>query len=499
MNTTDFLFENIPSKNKIALITPEGSISYQDLMDTVSLFEKRFHSLGLGFGNRIGILASNSLFWVASYLAILKIHATGVPITTTLSPDQISANISWMNLSLLCIEERLYKRFGNVIPKINLFREDATFIETDKPLDKTSKQGDDAGDALLMFTSGTTSTPRLVRITHQNLQANTRSIIQSLDLDHSQRIMSILPFSYCYGMSLLNTHIRAGGSVVISEGMIFPEIVLDRMEETECTGFAGVPSTYQVLLRKTSFPKRALLKLQKIQQAGGKLPNILINELVNCRPNSEIYIMYGQTEATARLSCLPHQRLKEKMGSIGKGLPGVPLKVLNEQGLEVQPGEIGEIIARGENISPGYLNEPEATQEKFKNGSLYTGDLATIDQDGFIYIVDRKDDFIKSYGYRVSSQDVESCVLELSEVVAVAAIGAPDLVKGEAIIAFVMVKPAAVLMPQNIIDHVAKRLPNYMVPTKVIFVDTFPLNANGKVRKSELRSLLERSSGSDKP
>ena len=125
--------------------------------------------------------------------------------------------------------------------------------------------------------------------------------------------------------------------------------------------------------------------------------------------------------------------------------------------------------------------------------------MATIDQDGFIYIVDRKDDFIKSYGYRVSSQDVESCVLELSEVVAVAAIGAPDLVKGEAIIAFVMVKPAAVLMPQNIIDHVAKRLPNYMVPTKVIFVDTFRLNANGKVRKSELRSLLERSSGSDKP
>lgn len=499
MNTTDFLFENIPSKNKIALITPEGSISYQDLMDTVSLFEKRFHSLGLGFGNRIGILASNSLFWVASYLAILKIHATGVPITTTLSPDQISANISWMNLSLLCIEERLYKRFGNVIPKINLFLEDATFIETGKSPEKTSKQGDDSGDALLMFTSGTTSTPRLVRITHQNLQANTRSIIQSLDLDHSQRIMSILPFSYCYGMSLLNTHIRAGGSVVISEGMIFPEIVLDRMEETECTGFAGVPSTYQVLLRKTSFPKRALLKLQKIQQAGGKLPNILIKELVNCRPNSEIYIMYGQTEATARLSCLPHQRLKEKMGSIGKGLPGVQLKVLNEQGLEVQPGEIGEIIARGENISPGYLNEPEATQEKFKNGSLYTGDLATIDQDGFIYIVDRKDDFIKSYGYRVSSQDVESCVLELSEVVAVAAIGAPDLVKGEAIIAFVMVKPAAVLMPKNIIDHVAKRLPNYMVPTKVIFVDTFPLNANGKVRKSELRSLLERSSGSDKP
>jgi acyl-CoA synthetase (AMP-forming)/AMP-acid ligase II len=499
MNTTDFLFENIPSKNKIALITPEGSISYQDLMDTVSLFEKRFHSLGLGFGNRIGILASNSLFWVASYLAILKIHATGVPITTTLSPDQISANISWMNLSLLCIEERLYKRFGNVIPKINLFLEDATFIETGKSPEKTSKQGDDSGDALLMFTSGTTSTPRLVRITHQNLQANTRSIIQSLDLDHSQRIMSILPFSYCYGMSLLNTHIRAGGSVVISEGMIFPEIVLDRMEETECTGFAGVPSTYQVLLRKTSFPKRALLKLQKIQQAGGKLPNILIKELVNCRPNSEIYIMYGQTEATARLSCLPHQRLKEKMGSIGKGLPGVQLKVLNEQGLEVQPGEIGEIIARGENISPGYLNEPEATQEKFKNGSLYTGDLATIDQDGFIYIVDRKDDFIKSYGYRVSSQDVESCVLELSEVVAVAAIGAPDLVKGEAIIAFVMVKPAAVLMPQNIIDHVAKRLPNYMVPTKVIFVDTFPLNANGKVRKSELRSLLERSSGSDEP
>ncbi|NTV36573.1 MAG: AMP-binding protein [Anaerolineaceae bacterium] len=490
MNTTDFLFEQVQSKDKVALITPKGSYTYHDLMSTVSSYEKQFQSHGLGVGNKIGIFASNSLFWIASYFACLKIGATAVPIATAISPEQLFANLSWINLSLLCVEERLYRRFSASIPNVNRFTEDTKFVEAADLVAKPQNVEEGAGDAALMFTSGTTSTPRLVRITHQNLQANTSSIIKSLNLDPSQRMMSVLPFYYCFGTSLLHTHIRVGGSLVLSEGMIFPEIVLDLMEETGCTGLAGVPSNYQALLRKTSFPQRELKDLKKIQQAGGKLPAILINELINCRPNSEIFIMYGQTEATARLSCLPPHLLKEKMGSIGKGLPGVQLKVVNEQGLEIKPDEVGEIVAHGENISPGYLNEPEATREKFKDGSLYTGDLATVDKDGYIYIVDRKSDFIKSYGNRVSSQDIESCILELSDIVAAAAIGVPDLIKGEAIYAFIMVKPGTTLTPKAVIAHVAKHLPNFMVPTEVKVIDNLPLNANGKVIKTELRNLV---------
>ncbi len=491
MNTVDFLFENTPSKSKIALITAKGAYTYQDLLDNVSHYSNQFHSWGISVGDRIGILSCNSLFWIASYLAILKTGATAVPFAATLSPDQLDTYLSSINLSLLCIEERLYRRLGSVVQKVNLFRDDAKFIEAAAKPAKAAEHVDGSSDALLMFTSGTTATPRLVRITHQNLQANTRSIIQSLNLTESQRIMSVLPFSYCFGMSLLNTHLRVGGSLVLSEGMVFPEKVLDLMDENECTGFAGIPSNYQVLLRKTSFPKRDLKHLKKIQQAGGKLPTILVNELINCRPDSEIYIMYGQTEGTARLSCLPPHLLKQKMGSIGKGIPGVELRVLNEQGLEVKPGEIGEIVARGENVSPGYLNDPLASQDKFKNGELVTGDLATVDEDGFIYIVDRKSDFIKSYGNRVSSQEIEACILELGDTVSVAAIGVPDLVRGEAIYVFISVKPGSTLTPNSVIDHAARRLPNYMIPAKVIFIDSFPTNGNGKVLKSDLRKLLE--------
>jgi acyl-CoA synthetase (AMP-forming)/AMP-acid ligase II len=233
-----------------------------------------------------------------------------------------------------------------------------------------------------------------------------------------------------------------------------------------------------------------LPELRKIQQAGGKLSEILIKELIGCRPQAEIFIMYGQTEATARLSCLEPSLLKEKMGSIGKGIPGVVLRVLNEQGDEVAPGETGEIVARGENISPGYLNNNDANAEKFVNGALKTGDLATVDQDGYITIVDRKSDFIKSLGNRVSSQQVEAYALELKDIVSAAVIGAPDLVRGEAIILFVTLRSGSQLSPDQIIRHFKSRTASYMVPKDVIIIKRMPTNANGKVMKSELKQML---------
>jgi acyl-CoA synthetase (AMP-forming)/AMP-acid ligase II len=301
---------------------------------------------------------------------------------------------------------------------------------------KAEESFDSATDASLMFTSGTTAKPKAVRVTHGNIQANTDSIIQYLGLADSDRMLVILPFYYCFGTSLLHTHLRAGGSLVLCNSFTFPEMALDMMEKHSCTGFAGVPSSYQLLLRISSFAKRELPSLRLMQQAGGKLHGVLIKELVAAKPNAKVFVMYGQTEATARLSYLPPERLEDKLGSIGKGIPGVELRVLREDGGPVAPEEIGEIVARGANISPGYLNDPEATAAKFVGGTLRTGDLATVDADGFIFVVDRKDDFIKSWGYRVSSQEVESCVLELQDVVSAAAVGVPDLEAGESIVVF---------------------------------------------------------------
>jgi acyl-CoA synthetase (AMP-forming)/AMP-acid ligase II len=392
---------------------------------------------------------------------------------------------------VFCVDRRSYRRF------FEAFDADLPIIFDDALKSGGGRSGlasphvenlDE--DVALMFTSGTTGKPRAVRVTGRNIQANTESIIEYLGLDRDQRILVVLPFYYCFGASLLHTHLRVGGSLVLCNTFAYPETALDMIEQTVCTGFAGVPSTYQTLLRNTSLPRRGLKTLGKIQQAGGKLPVVFIKELMAALPEAQIYIMYGQTEATARLSYLPPELLESKLGSIGQGIPGVRLSVLNEAGYPVKPSEVGEIMAWGENVSPGYLNEPEASAEKFSSGCLHTGDLATIDEDGFIYIVDRKSDFIKCLGHRVSSQDIEADILQITDVVSAAAIGVPDDVQGEAIIVFVTVKKNTTLAQDDIIAYCRQHMARHMVPKEVIFVDSLPLNAHGKVVKAKLREMV---------
>ena len=246
-------------------------------------------------------------------------------------------------------------------------------------------------------------------------------------------MLVILPFHYVFGASLLHTHLAVGGSVVLCNTFTFPETAVDLIDKEACTGFAGVPSSYQLLLRASSYGNRKLPSLRKVQQAGGRLTPALIEELAAAQPGAELFVMYGQTEATARLSYLPPDLLAEKLGSIGRGIPGVTLEVLNEAGAPVVPGEQGEIVARGANISPGYYNDPEETERKFPDGTLRTGDLATVDSEGFIFIVGRSGDFIKSWGYRVSPQQIEEVALAHPGVSEAAAVGLPDLEAGEAV------------------------------------------------------------------
>jgi long-chain acyl-CoA synthetase len=224
-----------------------------------------------------------------------------------------------------------------------------------------------------------------------------------------------------------------------------------------------------------------------VQQAGGKLSAMLIQELQAALPEAYIYVMYGQTEATARFSYLPPALLPSKLGSIGRGIPGVELRVVNESGAEVLPGEVAEILARGDSICPGYWNDAEATAERFPDGVLHTSDLAMIDEDGCLYVVDRKSDFIKCYGYRVSSLQVETCLQELPEVVNAAVVGVTDLARGEAIVAFVTSHSRTCLEPEDILAHCARRLACHMVPKTVFIEDRLPMNSQGKVMKTELR------------
>lgn len=491
MNTAAYLLDQQDDSQR-AVITSQGVFTYGDLKAAVAAMQSHFISMGAQPKDRIGIWAPNSMFWIAAYLASLSIGAIAVPFATTLTGSDFEINQEAAGCSILCVDDRLYRKHAPAISS------QVKIVKSGDPAAQPSAgaqpwfydQAIDHQDAVYLFTSGTTAYPRIVRITHANLQANTESIIHSLSLTASERIMVILPFYYCFGTSLLHTHLRMGASLVLTGSMVFPETILDQIEQQECTGIAGVPTHYQTFLRNTSFKKRELPSLKKIQQAGGKLSNVLIEELVDSRPNSQVFIMYGQTEATARLSCLEPALVRAKLGSIGRGIPGVELRVLDDNGQPVQPGQVGEIVARGANVSPGYLNEPAANAEKFTDGALHTGDMASVDADGFIYIVDRKSDFIKSYGNRVSSQQVEAIALALPDVVSAAAVGAPDPLRGEAIVLFVTLKAGATLQTDDILLHFKTNAAPHVVPREVRVLASMPVNAHSKIVKSELKKLL---------
>jgi acyl-CoA synthetase (AMP-forming)/AMP-acid ligase II len=486
INTSDYLLAD-GSPEDVAVVDSGRCHSYGELRSAAATLVAALAALELPAGSRVAVLGPNSFFWVAAYLAAMKSNHVVVPVSDKLTPEGVRRNLDFVGCVAVFVDRRVLLRFASAIDGDRiLITDEALSCGVTAPW-PTPVACDPDADTALMFTSGTTGSPRAVRVTHRNIQANTDSIIGYLGLRRDDRVLVVLPFFYCYGTSLLHSHLRVGGRVVLLNSFVFPERALDLLEQEECTVFAGVPSTFQLLLRAASFSMRELPSLRLIQQAGGKLPPILVDGLLAAPNDASVFLMYGQTEATARLSYVPPERLPEKSGSIGRGIPGVELQVLNEVGHRVAPGEQGEIYARGENISPGYFGDPVGSASKFTALGLRTGDLATVDEEGYIFVVDRRDDFIKSWGHRVSSQEVEAAALRLDRVVSAAAVGVPDLEAGEAITLFVHAGPGPAVTPEEVLAACRKHLAKHLVPQVVLVVDALPLNGNGKVDKSRLR------------
>ena len=485
-NTSDYLLA-VAEPDDVAVVEAGERYTYGQLRSAAGRLAAGLAALDLPPGSRVAVLGSNSLFWVAAYLAVMKLGHVAVPFSGRLTPEDIRRNMGIAGCSAVFADRRVQPRLPG---------DDEVTVLTDEVLRRAQEPYwpspalvDPDADAVLAFTSGTTTRPKAVRVTHGNIQANTDSIITYLGLRRDDRVLVILPFFYCYGASLLHTHLRRGGCVVLCNSFAFPETALDLLEGEQCTVLAGVPSSFQLLLRASTFAQRALPSLRLIQQAGGKLPPVLVDELLAAKPAAKLFVMYGQTEATARLSYLPPGKLRSKPGSIGRGIPGVELSVLNENAKHVRPGERGEIYATGPNVSPGYYKDPEASAAKFTRYGLRTGDLAVVDEDGDIFIVDRRDDFIKSWGHRVSSQEVEAAALRMQRLVSAAVVGVPDDEAGEAITLFVTARPGCAVTPGEVLAVCRQHLPKHMVPRWVLVLDVLPLNANGKIAKPRLREI----------
>jgi len=350
--------------------------------------------------------------------------------------------------------------------------------------------------AALMPTSGSTGVPRLVMVSHGNLTSNTEAIIRSQNLGTAERAMLIMPISYCFGASVLHTHLYQGGGVVFDSRFMFPDRVLHAISTHGCTTFAGVPIIYNILLRRSNLKSIPLAGLRRFLQAGGALAAENVREMREVVPTAEFFVMYGQTEATARISCLPAERLADKLGSAGLPLDDLEARIVDAEGRELPLGETGEIQVRGPSVCLGYLNDAESTERKFGGGWLRTGDFARLDEDGYLWIKGRTDDFIKIRGVRVSVGEVEAKVGAMAGVSECAAVGVKHPEAGEALALLVVADHGmangvtADSRVDDFGDRVRRALPSHWTCVAVKVVAALPRTANGKIARSQLEMLL---------
>jgi acyl-CoA synthetase (AMP-forming)/AMP-acid ligase II len=460
-------------------------------------------------GDRVVVLLENSVRYITSYFGIIGAGGIVVPLNPDTTAHELRAILQDCGpKGLLChssilstiedvLEEVLELEF--ILVEGEETRESGRIGKRVEPwihcLQNPAQEwepysADSDSVAQIIYTSGTTGRPKGVMLSHGSLLANTDSIVTYLGLQESDRVQVILPFFYSYGNSLLLTHFRVGGTLVLADQFVFLQSIVSQMIREKVTGFSGVPSSFAMLERHSKFFVTPLESLRYVTCAGGALPTTMIGRLQEAFPDTDIVIMYGQTEASARLSYLPPEELPQKLGSIGKGIPNVTLSVLNEEGQPVGLGEVGEIVAEGSCLMKGYWHNEEETQRVLKEGRLHTGDLATRDEDGFIFIVGRQSDTIKYGSYRIHPSQIEEVLSTCPGVEQIAVTGFPDETVGEIIVASIVPSPGHELSPTDLLQYAKQFLPTYKLPQRVVFVEDLPKTSSGKIKRAQLRDMV---------
>ena len=495
MNAFNYFFENTSTLSKNFLVGKE-EISYKELHNSC-LELSGWIKDKIGENKHILLLSHNNLFFLKAYLSIIKSGNICIPLDPSIEPENYRYISELTNPELVFLTLEVEKKL-NLNSNKSIFPDDSIFSGIQKRHTSPSTQDpapriieseadpssfDRERCAEIIFTSGSTGKPKGVMISHKNLIANTGSIVEYLKLDQHDRMLVVLPFYYCYGLSLLHTHLRTGGSIVFNNSFIFLGSIIKNLLDYKCTGFAGVPSHFQILLRKSdSFKTTQFPDLKYVTQAGGKLAPIFIDEFKQAHPEVRFIVMYGQTEATARLSWLPPELYEIKKGSMGRGIPGVELKVINENGERIKPGEIGEVIARGDNIMTGYFADEEGTRNTIRDGWLYTGDLGTVDEEGYIFLTARSKEIIKVGGKRISPKEIEAVILQIPEVVDCTIEGIDDQIQGEALKAIIVLRKGTLekVTEEFIKQHCSKHLALYKIPKIYELKDDLTISATGK-------------------
>lgn len=468
------------------------STSFGELAKRASVLAQRLRQ-HVQPGDRVALIIENSPEYVVSCYGVWLAGGIVVGLNTALKPDDLRWQIEHCEARAIIAEAKHWQAlsaglnaalvaaslliasddWGQLMRSATEVAVDAAALSADMP-------------AQIIYTSGTTGRPKGVLLSHGNLAANVSAIQEYLAIRDDDVALCVLPFFYSFGNSVLHTHLTKGNTLVLENSLMYPQTVVQQMQEQRVTAFYGVPSTYYILLARAQLHAGALGSLRYCAQAGGAMDPVRIERFCAALPALDFVVMYGQTEASARLSWLPPADRLRKSGSVGIPIPGIEISVRNENGIELDAGAIGEVCARGPNVMLGYWRDPEATRQVLRDGWLYTGDVGYRDQEGYLFLVGRSKEMIKSGAHRISPREIEEIIGTVPGVDDVAVIGVDDELLGQTIKACV-IAPEDEALRRSILRTCRERLPLYKLPKSVEFYTEFPRTASGKIQKHLLR------------
>ncbi len=478
-------------EDRVALVHDARRLAFSDLRALVRLQAAALHAAGLQRGDRVAILLPKSIEECAAIFAVSCAGGVCVPVNPLLRPAQVRHILEDCGAAILLTDSALHETHAAALADLDgltIIDAGALPAASERDLPPSGAIGEDL--AAILYTSGSTGRPKGVMLSHRNLIAGTRIVRSYLRINSDDRILSILPLSFDYGLNQLLTAVEQRATLVLLTFRFGDEIVRT-IRDHGCTGLAGVPTVWSILTRATPLlPKTPLPTLRYITNSGGAVPSATTARLRELLPDTSIYLMYGLTEAF-RSTYLPPDQVDQRPTSIGKAIPECEVFVVTPDGRRAYPGEPGILVHRGPTVSLGYWKRPEDTARVLRPNPLiepgcgadivcYSGDLVTQDEDGFFYFVGRDDAMIKSSGYRISPSEVEEVLMATGGFRQIAVIGLPDPLIGQRVHAVAVAREQPIDV-RSALTAAAEKLAAFMLPRDIELVSELPVTPNGKV------------------
>lgn len=496
----------------VALRDGEREFTYAELGEELARVANLLLELGLARAERVAVYLEKRLETVAALFGAAAAGGVFVPLNPLLKPEQVGHILADCNVRILVTSPERLEFLRDTLGRCRDLR--AVVLVGEQPVaplenlpilpwserltapERPAHRVIDQDMAAILYTSGSTGRPKGVVLSHRNLVAGAESVSQYLENTAADRLLAVLPLSFDYGLSQLTTAFRVGARAVLMNYLL-PRDVIRAVAREGITGLAAVPPLW-VQLASLAWPETVTGHLRYITNSGGHMPKPTLDALRASLPRTKPYLMYGLTEAF-RSTYLPPEEVDRRPDSIGKAIPNAEILVVREDGTPCAPGEPGELVHRGVHVALGYWNDPEKTAERYKPApgqlawlpltelAVWSGDTVRRDEEGFLYFIGRRDDMIKTSGYRVSPTEVEEVAYATGLVAEVAAVGVAHPVLGQAVVLIAHVVEPTADIEAKVLEECKRQLPAFMVPSRVLIrPETLPRNPNGKIDRKRL-------------